>query len=320
MPIWVAVGLALCPACGPGSADADGSGSGDESGSSEQDDDGPSDASGSSGGTNGSSTGGMSGPADTSAESTGASGTTGAPDCEPVEGAPGIGEYCSMQTQDCDCGLKCRAWGTIDPYEEFAYCTPIYANPKTPGEACSSWEAGGLRVDDCDATSECVLPGTITDPADDPGVCVPFCAPFSGECDPDRYCHGSQAHALCYDRCDPVLANCISGTRCAMSSVGPGDFICFSEAINAREYGEPCWTGVCESGTVCLDGPDVTAPGAVPGCSAADGHCCTTYCDINSPTNDCPDAAQGQTCYRFAEPMWLPPDRQHVGVCSAVPP
>lgn len=269
-------------------------------------------------------------PSTSALEPTTTQGPTGAPSSSTTNdtGGPGPGEDCNMFAQNCPDGYKCALYsqgGSTSP--DSAHCVPLPQDPKQAGEYCGGLSWGGEDLDDCDRGLMCMSFGV-----DNLYICRPACLgdpPYGSDplsCAVDGwdcvYIYGSGVAGFCMLPCDPFAQDCSDGQSCVAAYSTPGgqnhiDFWCgpeLSDPDSAPVDGSPCSPGslaeygLCGVGRICLYGH-------APSCQ---GHCCTSYCDVNAP-NTCALADQGAECIAFTEldpGFVVPAGMEHVGFCG----
>lgn len=210
-------------------------------------------------------------------------------------------QACSTFEQDCPDGLKCM------PYDDSGGatwnatgCFPIADEPAALGEACEANGASG--EDTCDEGLMCW---------GDPGECIAMCGgtPAVPECVEETSCTISNggAVAVCLPACDPLLADCGDGEACY--PVGPASFGC--APVGNAVQGEACaFINSCASGYLCAGGQ------VVADCNAQG--CCTAYCDLSDPLDDCAGTGDGMECVAYYPEGMAPEGYESLGICAAL--
>lgn len=211
---------------------------------------------------------------------------------------------CSTFEQDCPDGFKCMpyddtgggTWNTTG-------CFPIADDPVGLGETCEGIGGGATGEDTCAAGLMCWgAPG---------GECLALCEgnPAMPQCGEATSCSISNggAVAVCLPSCDPLLEDCGEGQACY--AVGPAEFGCAPEGGAAQ--GESCtFINDCGSGLLCAGGE------VVAGCESQG--CCTAYCDLSDPTDDCSGTGEGMACVAMFAKGMAPEGLESVGICAAL--
>jgi hypothetical protein len=150
------------------------------------------------------------------------------------------------------------------------------------------------------------------------GTCISFCegSAASPVCnDPTTACSiSNDVLALCLPTCDPLLQDCDidAGEACYLNG-NTTEFFCAPDVSGeGGAYGEACdsmFINVCNAGHMCLDS------NSVPNCPGASG-CCSAFCDVTLPEEECPGAAGGQECIAIYDVGQAPPGLDDVGVCA----
>jgi hypothetical protein len=219
-------------------------------------------------------------------------------DATTTEGTTGEIQDCSTFEQDCPDGFKCMPYDDTGGFIWNATgCFPIADEPAALGGACESNGASG--VDTCDEGLMCW---------GEPGECVAMCegTPNMPECGEQTSCTISNdgAVAVCLPACDPLLDDCGDGAACY--AVGAGTFVCAPEGASGQ--GEGCqFVNSCASGFLCA------AAQVVADCNAQ--ACCTAFCDLADPLDDCAGTGDGMSCVAFFGDGMAPPGYESLGVC-----
>ncbi|KIG19375.1 hypothetical protein DB30_02656 [Enhygromyxa salina] len=207
---------------------------------------------------------------------------------------------CDVWLQDCPANQKC-SWEIVDAVAHPS-CVPLAANPKPPGEACTTSGDPGSGHDDCELGAMC----TWLD-QQNAGVCLALCSgsPGAPSCDgavPAICQPCSGCPSLCVPTCDPLANNCGPGYACAPNG---GNFTCTpSTNLGAGVLGDPCEYAVqCAEGFACIEGA------AVAGCEQAG--CCSPFCKLSLP--ECPNFMTCEPWFEAGEPPPVP----DVGVCKS---
>ena len=208
---------------------------------------------------------------------------------------------------DCPEGQKCIPYASSNSSWDALKCIDIADPAGTLGDECSAPLGGAGGQDDCDNGYFCYYVDSDTLI----GTCIAHCtgSPESPVCPAETICTivNDGVLTLCRPTCDPVAQDCEpAGSGCYQATGGNG-FTCIIDASgDGGVYGDVCeFINSCDPGLAC-----VNAEG-VPGCTGSG--CCSPWCDT-SAANECPDAAQGQTCVPWFEtPV---PGYETVGVCS----
>lgn len=224
--------------------------------------------------------------------STGAGGSTdgGAGDIATTDPMPtDLPTTCSQWEQDCPAGYKCslRAAPGGTTLDETA-CVPISPDPKPLGASCSL--GGDLYdgIDECDRGAMCWR-GNLES---DFGTCQAFCGGSEEEPTCDGTCAAcsisvESVRTLCFESCEPLLQNCGAGEGCYPV---PEGFACFAVESGNNVVGTPCnSTAGCLPGLLCVDAD------TYPDCPSNLG-CCSSYCDLDGPSDFCGDIAPGMIC------------------------
>ena len=225
-----------------------------------------------------------------------------------VEFIPGIDlasvNECDPYVQDCPGGEKCVPYGSTGGNWD-AYKCVLVMGDQAVGEACVY---GGIveATDDCDEDGACfdvmLVDGELT------GTCHAFClgAPDDPICPPGSSCliSGSGAVNFCIPNCDPLAQDCGPGLACYWID---SDFACIFTTEDTP-LGQPCgFVNDCAEGLSCI------AAELVPDC--AESACCSTWCDLGGPPEQCDGLAGTECVPYFSDPESTPGGYDHVGIC-----
>ncbi len=210
-------------------------------------------------------------------------------------------EPCDPLAQDCFPTHKCVPFAT-QPGSNFLdadKCMPILGD-KQWGESCTLSSFNEAQ-DDCDGDGFCWnlewVGGELH------GTCVPFCvgSPQNLTCPIGWGCLFTGAVSLCAKQCDPFLQDCPDAYGCYWAG---NNFQCLLTAT-------PLGAGhSCDKVAECLPGLACVDKALVPGCVGPDDHCCTPWCNIDSPA-----CAAPLECVPFFDPDEVPPLLADIGVC-----
>ncbi len=217
---------------------------------------------------------------------------------------------CDPFVQDCPPDEKCVGWANDggDTWNALR-CSPVVDDPMAPGESCTMEGSAVSGLDDCDATSMCL----VDDPAVLEGTCVSMCTGDSTNpvCPPSTGCANTNDGAiiLCLPTCDPLLGDCEGNDACA--PFHDDQFLCTPSWESAA-------AGVaCETFTACAPGLSCQASEVVaPSCDPGIPGCCTPWCDLSDPdpAASCFDPAQ--ECVPWFAEGGPPPGFDTLGVCA----
>lgn len=255
----------------------------------------------------------------TTGETTNDNGTTGGgstgSDTMTFVGMPdvSVGAECDVWGQDCPVGEKCAPWANDGGNSWNATkCVPVDANPKQPGDECTTNGSDVSGQDNCDVGSLCFS----VNPETNVGLCTPFCQGSEANptcADPTDVCNVSNNGALilCLDTCNPLLQDCQTGGQPQGCYPVNDEFLCWPDfSFDLGAYGDPCqYFNVCDPGLYCA------AADVLPNCVGSTG-CCTEYCDVMDANASCAGAADGVECV----PWWgdgvvPPPGMDSIGAC-----
>lgn len=228
---------------------------------------------------------------------------------------------CDVWLQDCAAGEKCSAYGqnAIEEIKWSTICTAVAQSPAKLGEPCVAqapdFEYGdgpGVHsgIDNCDAGLKC-----WNLDADHHGTCHPLCtgsvdAPVCGE---NKHCFALDDSEeathwidLCFDLCDPLLADCPGANELCLPDRGP--FACLEDRW---PFENQPGHAQCSDSHQCL--PGLYCYGYSDGCDPADDWCCLPYCDLTADEHPACNPDFGETCVKL---FGAPSGAEHVGVCS----
>lgn len=238
----------------------------------------------------------------TASGSTGGSSSSGGETGEPIA--------CDLFAPECPEGFKCNAFaddgGSV---WNASQCFPLDPTPEGIGDACTMTDSVTSGIDDCEEGSLCF----DFEGGDLVGACTAYCggSPDDPTCPGGTTCTQMDNDAvvfLCLTWCDPLLQDCAGGQACYPTE--GGGFVCAPDASMGAGHGDDCsFTNGCPAGMFCAASP------YVPDCMGIG--CCTTFCDITDPTNNCIGQAGGEECLPFFDNP--PPGFEDVGVCIIPP-
>lgn len=146
----------------------------------------------------------------------------------------------------------------------------------TPGTSDTSTSVST----DSGGAADCVPNGQVEPPAEECDDDNEFGGDGCYECQIERGWHcARQSPSICGLICNPLVPDCELGTGCYPS----GDiWLCSVDASgNEGLQDDSCeYANACDPGLVCADWDDV------PSCDVQAGGCCTSLCDLGSPS--CP--------------------------------
>lgn len=215
----------------------------------------------------------------------------------------GVEGQCDPAGQDCPEGQKCTSYvstpggATVDATK----CVESTGD-KLFGETCTRESDN----DDCAPGFFCM---TEVSGNTGEGICLEYCAPEGGdgECESGGQCFAFNDGALpvCQTLCNPLTpeADCAGGQGCYAAF---DSFVCAVPGPGEGGGGDgaPCSTiQGCDPGLVCGSGS--------AGCTGESG-CCTPFCDMNGPADQCP--GDGEECVQALE--MPPPMLGDVGLCT----
>jgi hypothetical protein len=270
-------------------------------------------------GTTGGASGGTSGGTSTTDESTtGATSDDGSSSGGStsmafiMEPDSGVSAECDIWAQDCQDGEKCAPWANDGGNSWNATrCVPESANPKEPGDSCTTDGSDVSGNDDCIKGSLCFS----VNPETNEGICTAFCqgSEASPTCaDPNAVCNISNNGSLilCLPTCNPMLQDCPTTGQPQGCYPVNDEFLCWPDfSFDLGSYGDPCeYFNVCDPGLYC------GAAEVVPGCIGSVG-CCTEYCDTTDANASCAGASDGAECVPWWDANMAPPGLENVGAC-----
>jgi hypothetical protein len=287
------------PAASGGDTDSSGTSDSGSAGSSSSASDSNSDSNSGSDTNGGTSTTGNTSDSTSGTSTSDGSGETGS-FIEPPDG--GVVGQCDPGLQDCpNENDKCTAYTTMPGTccVDANKCVPVMGTG-VAGDDCTRTEEN----DDCAKGFFCT---TKTSGSTGMGFCEQMCvAGDDTSCDKGTcIVYNDGVLPLCRVECDPLLQDCDPGFGCYPAQ---DTFVCGKPANNDGEGddGSPCSTlRSCLPGLACVTGT------AVSGC-AADGVCCTPFCDLSGP-DPCTDPAED--CVAWFTAGNAPPQYINVGAC-----
>ncbi|MEM6991024.1 MAG: hypothetical protein AAF721_11015 [Myxococcota bacterium] len=228
--------------------------------------------------------------------------------CADCPDDPNCGEIlfeCDLWSQDCPEGEKCLAWSNDGgPRWNGSRCSEVAEDPGLAGDPCVVEGNALSGLDSCALGYACI----DVDDQTNEGTCAAMCSgnPAEPACPEGTECLVGNGGALilCLPTCSPLLSDCAEGHGC-FPNPATGGFVCAEAPTPFYETAGTCaHSGGCSPGSVCVEAE------LVPGCADKNG-CCTEWCDIAAPEDNC---AEGTTCEPY--PGEIMPGFETLGVCA----